>query len=57
MQWFKCRSRNTRYLITIVTICHLQLPQISSTAGESAETILVGGFAGEIKHGSVMGEY
>jgi hypothetical protein len=33
------------------------LPQISSTADESDETILVGGFAGEIKHGSVTSEY
>jgi hypothetical protein len=57
MQWFKRRSRNTRYLIPIAAIGHFQLPQISSTAGEGDETILVGGFVGEIKHGSVTGEY
>jgi hypothetical protein len=57
MQWFYLWGRITRCLITIAAIDHLQLPQISATAGESNETILVGGFAGDIKHGSVTSEY
>jgi hypothetical protein len=52
-----CRRNNIRYLISIAAIYRFQVPQIASTAHKGDETILASRFAGEIRHGSVTGEY